>query len=358
MSEHVDRPADSSNLLEDRYRRVLRLLPAGYRAVWEEDMVATLLESVDTGDQEDADYVAAYGRPSWSEVASVIGLAIRLRLGGPSAPPRAYAWGEGVRLFGLLAVLAYSATGTFGVVALLRYGDVYYLQGDAVGAGLVWADRVAGFLWLPAFLAVLFGRSGTARSLAAIATVPSAAFTISSTVDFIDGARFPFTSWVSLLLDLGTLLALAAFHRDAPPVRRRPWLIALPVGIAFVLGTMLPEQIAVWPVADWLGLFCVAVAVAAALHLAAPTFGRLRPSSWSLGLTLAAVAVLALRVSTLVEYGLAPGLPFRTTVLVVGAAEALLVLVVCLPVARLATNGLRALPREATANAGGTGRFR
>ena len=31
--------------LEDRYRRVLRLLPGYYRATWEEDMIAAFLDS-------------------------------------------------------------------------------------------------------------------------------------------------------------------------------------------------------------------------------------------------------------------------------------------------------------------------
>ena len=80
--------------LEQRYRLLLRtLLPASYRKVWEEDMVATFLESMDTDDAEAAEYLADYGRPSWSEVASVAALAIRLRLGAAGAPPRYVAWG-------------------------------------------------------------------------------------------------------------------------------------------------------------------------------------------------------------------------------------------------------------------------
>jgi hypothetical protein len=84
--------------LEQRYRLVLRvLLPAAYRKAWEEDMVATFLDSVDSDDAEAAEYVADYGRPSWSEVASVARLAARLRLGAAGAPPRYVAWGQAVR---------------------------------------------------------------------------------------------------------------------------------------------------------------------------------------------------------------------------------------------------------------------
>ena len=37
--------------LEQRYRRVLRLLPGYYRDKWEEDMVAAFLDSWLTGDR-------------------------------------------------------------------------------------------------------------------------------------------------------------------------------------------------------------------------------------------------------------------------------------------------------------------
>ena len=49
-------------------------------------MVATFLESMASDDAEAAEYLADYGRPSWSEVASVAALAVRLRLGAADAP--------------------------------------------------------------------------------------------------------------------------------------------------------------------------------------------------------------------------------------------------------------------------------
>ena len=64
--------------LETRYRSVLRLLPLPYRQVWEEEMVATFVESMMPDDPNDADFVAEFGRPAWSEVASVAALAVRL----------------------------------------------------------------------------------------------------------------------------------------------------------------------------------------------------------------------------------------------------------------------------------------
>jgi hypothetical protein len=49
--------------LEQRYRRVLRLLPGYYRDKWEEDMVAAFLDSWLTGDSDEDDAVLEFGKP-------------------------------------------------------------------------------------------------------------------------------------------------------------------------------------------------------------------------------------------------------------------------------------------------------
>ena len=67
MSGHLD--------LEQRYRRVLRLLPGYYRDRWEEDMVAAFLDGWLTGDPDEDSVTMEYDRPSRQEIASVAGLA-------------------------------------------------------------------------------------------------------------------------------------------------------------------------------------------------------------------------------------------------------------------------------------------
>lgn len=81
-------------------------------------MVATFLASMNTDDVEDAEYLAAYGRPSWSEVASVVRLAVRLRVGGVGMPPLSVAWGEAVRavrLVALVVLLVNAISATWGL---------------------------------------------------------------------------------------------------------------------------------------------------------------------------------------------------------------------------------------------------
>jgi hypothetical protein len=122
--------------LEQRYRRVLRLLPGYYRERWEQDMVAAFLDSWLTGDPEVDAAVRRFCRPSWGEVASVAGLAARLYLGGAGAPRRYFAWGQAIRR-AVLAVLLVHAV--LGLNVLVR---------------AAWSRRLFGLPAPPASLAV------------------------------------------------------------------------------------------------------------------------------------------------------------------------------------------------------------
>ena len=103
--------------LEQRYRRVLRLLPRYYRDKWEEDMVAAFLDGWLTGDPDEDSVTMEYDRPTRQEVVSVIGLAARLRFGGTGAPRRYFAWGQAVRNAVLGVMLAHAVWG-LGQLAL------------------------------------------------------------------------------------------------------------------------------------------------------------------------------------------------------------------------------------------------
>ena len=123
--------------LEQRYRRVLRLLPGYYRDKWEEDMVAAFLDSWMTGDPDEDSVTMEYDRPSRQEIASVVGLAARLYLGGAGTPRRYFAWGQAVRLAVLAVVL------------------VHATQGLSLLTLLTWRRHLAG--WFPALPASLAG---------------------------------------------------------------------------------------------------------------------------------------------------------------------------------------------------------
>jgi hypothetical protein len=352
------------NRLEQRYRLVLRtLLPASYRKVWEEDMVATFLESMDSDDAEAADYLADYGRPSWSEVASVAALALRLRLCAANAPLRSGPWGEAVRLVALMGLLVHAAAATIEAGSTLWLGGrVDWLAAPPGDWGpflphSAWPtiSTIAGLLWLPAYVGLLLGHRRAAQLLAFLALLPAAVAAISVTMDLAALAPLVLPAWANLLLSGLLVLALATFHHDAPPVPRRPWLLALGVAVAVLMGlSLLVRPTTPWVLLDWPGLYCLALVGAALAHLAGPALGRTgRAPSWSLALALLVPAVFGLRVVSLLQYLTITPIGQRDALLVVGAAEALAVLAVGVPLARLAADMLRRLtttPAASTAS--------
>ena len=344
------------SVLEGRYRGVLRLLPASYRDVWEEEMVATFLDSVATDDVDEAEYLDEFGRPSWSEVGSVVTLAIQLRLGGHDAPPRAFVWGEAVRTVGLVGLLTFALALPMDLAQLLWIAGGLPLPAatrEALAGSPppdLWATAwiAAGALWLVAYLLLVMDRRRASLLLALLglgfavgqATVASAE---------LAAGRAPATSlltpWILLLISVVVVMTLAAFHRQAPPVRRRPWLLALAVGavLSCVPGVLVLMQPIDMSVLDWPGLLCVGWIVAALVHLADPAR---RAASASLAVVLLCAPVLLLRIGSLLEY-LATGYQSVAPLTVsLGIVEAVVVLALAIP---LAVQTMRRLPRPPVA---------
>jgi hypothetical protein len=152
--------------LEQRYRRVLRLLPGYYRDKWEEDMVAAFLDSWMTGDPDEDSVTMEYDRPTRQEIASVIALAARLYLGGTATPRRYYAWGQALRLAAIPKPAAFHrsaqqesgspASPPAGLVRLTggaelagqATGSVFLVPGAAVTA-LAWLRSARKRCWAP-----------------------------------------------------------------------------------------------------------------------------------------------------------------------------------------------------------------
>jgi hypothetical protein len=203
-------------------------------------------------------------------------------------------------------------------------------------------------MWIFAYLALVLRFLRAARVLAVAAVVAAGLYAL---VDLVrPGHPFAMTRWLELLLEALVVLALAAFHRDAPPVRRRQWLAALPVGTALVAAGLY------WPLisqgfgpdgdplahvqlalVDWPGVCCLALLGAALVALVRPV------PSWSLALAMVAPAVFGLRAFTLLDYmGTLPSSEI-VGVLVTGAAEATAVFAVAVPLTVRAARSLRRL---------------
>ena len=274
-------------LLETRYRTVLRLLPPAYRAAWEDDMVGALLDSrgVDGSGSED-DVVAGLGRPGPGEVASVLSLAVRARLGVFGATPRQALWSEAVRRFALVGLMLAAADVVAGVVVSLVQGYRPF-AGSPLLPGVLADEPVRSLLglaalgWPAAFLALILRRPRLAGVLAVAALTPELVAVVEEVRTFGNGA----TSVVWQAVRVLPVLALLAWHGAAPPARRRAWSAAVLVTACIQLvvtapwylgGDAFPPGPPDWfslVLLDLAGIQAVAIAVAAALHLVARRHG-------------------------------------------------------------------------------------
>jgi hypothetical protein len=172
--------------------------------------------------------------------------------------------------------------------------------------GGVWPGvyHLVNVAWIVIFVTLALGHYRTARVLAALAIVPGLAALLQAGLTGTMPAPFgPWAWWV--LLDLVPVLAMTAFHRDAPPPARLPWLLALPTGYLLVYGPVL-ALLATGNVAwlpDFSGLCCLLVALACLAHAPRAWSGQVGGSGvWSLTLALLAAVAGAYRLVTLAGY--------------------------------------------------------
>ena len=300
-----------SGELERRYRWVLRLLPGYYREQWEQDMIGAFLDGWLTGDPELDEYISRVAWPGWAEVTSVAGLAARLYLGGAGAPRRYFAWGQAVRR-AVLAVLLVHAVLAADILVFLERGRrlVGWLPPPpaslviAPGGGWDMAYYLVSIGWIAVFVTLALGHYRAARVLAALAIVPGLGALIQAQLTGIMPAPFaPWPFWI--LLDLAPVLAMTAFHRNAPPAAPLPWLLALPAGYLLVYGPLLALQASgnsAW-LPDFPGLCCILVSLACLAH-APRAWSRQAGGTgpWSLTLVLLAAVAGAYRIVTLPGY--------------------------------------------------------
>jgi hypothetical protein len=325
--------------LEQRYRRVLRLLPGYYRDTWEEDMVAAFLDSWLTGDPETDEYITRVARPSWAEVASVTGLAARLYLGGAGAPRRYFAWGQAARRAVLAVMLAHALWGLGQLLILARSRHLIGWLPPPPGGFWPTVSYTIGFAWVVVFVALVLGDYRVARVIAVLVVVADLAVVLDAQ---LTGALLsPFASWAHWVLsDLAPVLAMAAFHRDSPPVARRPWLLTLPAFYLLVSVPLLAAELTghgAW-VPDNPGLCCILVALLCLAHAPRAWSGRAGTGVWSLTLVLLAAVAGLNRITSLTLYRQDPHL------IMVGLAELLILAAAAVLVAPDAARSQAAMP--------------
>ncbi|MDT3445087.1 hypothetical protein [Pseudofrankia sp. BMG5.37] len=348
------------NMLEQRYRAVLRLLPRAYRQAWEDDMVDTFLSGVPESDDPE---FAEIARPSWPEIASVVALAVRLRLdavrshlGGAGASPRDLVWGDAVRLIALAGLLVHSVAATLAVANMLWLnGRIPGLAPPdfavAFGFHTGWRDLwTSGFVWIPAFVALLLGYRRVAQGLAVVAVVPALLNAVANVSALIDSSP-PVAVQVSglaaeVLLNTASVFAvLAGFHRDAPLVRRPAWWLAAYAALfAGILGVEVTSFHGGLPLDDSF-IYTLPFLTAAVVCLG----GHARRSAsegppWALALAILAPVMLATQTTTVLENDLLPLGTTRSTLMALALAKIVAILLVTGPLAFLAVRSLRRRP--------------
>ncbi len=153
--------------LERRYRRVLRLLPAGYRQAWEEDMVSAYMER------------AGMGPRSLGERLSVVALAIRLRLAGRHSSPRGAGWRHAMYGFAMLALLHQALFLTVAVADLageMRWRPMEFYANE--GPVALWTASVFALLWVGAYGCAVLGLVVARRIVVVLAAGSMIAYAI------------------------------------------------------------------------------------------------------------------------------------------------------------------------------------
>lgn len=251
---------------ERQYRRVLRLLPADYRQRWEEDMVSAYLDSV-------ADRPRRRPVGEWLAVAW---LALRLRLSGSPATPRAQLWYQTVLGVALLTTLYESleATSRFAhpiATAMTANVDL----GTPANHVAYWLEHLS-LVWVGAFVGLVLGRLVLARVLALVGVAHAFGLTA-----LIVATTLKPTWWAGVLPYEGstmhqawlclTVVAVFLVPRDFRPARA--WLAAYLVPAAAILpaSALLTAQSNRWaidsePYPEWLRPLSL-VSVGPLLHL-------------------------------------------------------------------------------------------
>jgi hypothetical protein len=302
-------------------------------------MVAAFLDSWLTGDPDENSVTMEYDRPTRQEAVSVVGLAARLYLGGAGAPRRYFAWGQAVRCAVLAVLLANAVWGLGQLVLLARSRHLIGWLPPPPGGFWPTLWYAVGYAWIVIFVALVLGNYRAARVIGVLVVAAGLAAVLDG--QLTGNLLSPFASWAHwFLIDLAPVLAMAAFHRDAPPAARRPWLLALPAFYLLVSVPLLAAGLTghgAW-VPDNPGVCCILVSLLCLAHALRAWSGRASTGVWSLTLVLLAAVAGLNRITSLAAYRQDPHL------IKVGLAELLILVVAAALVAPAAVRSPAAVP--------------
>ncbi|MBN9607942.1 MAG: hypothetical protein BGO26_06400 [Actinobacteria bacterium 69-20] len=354
VTDDLDLPPSPSGL-EERYRRLLRVLPRPYRVIREEEMVDVFLQERVDADPDSADLTLKFGVPGPAESWSVLQLAMRARFA--TTPERARAQAQAVRVatLGGLVVLAVQAIDTAWARLLLSEFPMYRFAQD-FGPAASWSATPGWVVvqeWLPAawivvLLAALIGQRALGQLVGAATIVATLVIAAVSGMPVAD-------SPLMLILKACLVAGLAAVASHAPPARRGLWITAATTG-AFAVAAM--TTIAwFWPpardVIGWVfanvigtgaGFWCMAAAAAAFALLVLRSLKVAIPTGVILGVCVFSTVALLTRVESLITWLSVPPASGARAAITPAAAQLIIVAAITLTAAIIGTTRYRRLP--------------
>lgn len=347
--------------LEGRYRRLLQVVPADYRALREQEMVDTFLVSRCAANPELADLTMRLGWPGAREVASVLGLAVRVRWLGVAAPERARVRAGALHIAVLaaltvLAVLAASALLNQICFAAghPEYGGVPILSWQTVDALWAAVQDWSYLFWIVALVAVLSGRPRWAQWLSAVPLT----ITVIATVDLpwsVESWPILASCWALILIESVVLVGLTSFAHGAPVANHRRWMTAAAAGILAL--SAIGAATVIWPDArfplgltliDESGLWCAAATVAAVVLFIRRARGARIGTEWMLALAGLAGAAALLRAGNLAIWAM--NLPWDSSpagpILIAGSVQLFIAAAIATVTGMLGARRFRRLPSK------------
>lgn len=345
--------------LEVRYRRLLRVLPAGYRAVREQEMVDTFLASECAADPDNACLTLRLGWPGVREAAGVLALAVQVRWVGAAAPERARVRARALHIAVLAALTVFAVLAVWNLLNRIWLAAARPEYGSAAFPGVASVDALGStlqnwsfLLWAVALVSVLSGRPRSAQLAGA---VPMLTTLVATGFSLWWAGSWPMIvySVALVLVQAAVLIGLFGFDARVPVAGRRGWVIAAAVAVLALSAV----TVAAWsfpaardPLAlvwvDDAGIWCAAAVIAALMLLVRRARGSQVSTEALLGIAVLAVAAGVLRAGTFAEWALTlPSDSWPTaTILTATALQLLAAAAVVMVAGTLGARRFRRLP--------------
>lgn len=245
MSAELPPGQPEHSALERRYRRLLALYPASWRARHDEEVLAVLLECAPPG----------RARPGWRDAADLIGHALAERARRAGRSPTRDDTRSGFALAGIVALAVLAAVSVLQLIALVPNAAVWASGGGATfnpGAGYLTEPSGAPIVALAASAACLIACAcwvARLRRGALIAIALTDAGFLLAALLLRNGLYTVSWPLIMVILGLAAVATVLIVHRGVSAAGRE--LIGARGGIELIGAVVLAAEIAGWQHLAW-----------------------------------------------------------------------------------------------------------